>query len=130
MAHEQDEWREQKLTPTEIYYLGLSEVYLAELDDHVDNWMKIMIAKGVVAEMESDLLIHLEKNPPTERSTQQHERLKVLNSSFDYFSRIASNNNQMKLLLRKSARENLVLKKEIEELKNEKILLNKIIDSK
>ena len=127
MGHEQDKWRENKMTPTEAHYLALSEIYLSELDNHAESFIKIMQAKGIVLEIESDLLHFLKKSPPTEKSLKQQSRIDLLKEIFDHFAKISSSNDQLRLILRKSAREKYELEKEIKTLKADNELLNNLL---
>lgn len=102
----------KKCTEQELYYLSLSEIYLAELEDMQKPITEIMKAKGVMVEIESDLLKFLSKNKPTEASKRQSERISILSSVIDYFSSVASTNYQLKLSLREANRQ---LKKEKED---------------
>ena len=87
----------------EEYYRHLSEVYLCEIEDLELPILKIMTAKGVLIEIESDLLKFLKKSKPTEKSKIQEERIGVLSDVMDYFSKVASINHQMKLMLRRAS---------------------------
>lgn len=97
------------------FYKSISEVYLAEKEDFEEPIQKIMAAKGILIEIESDLLEFLSKSKPTKKSNKQEERIFLLNSILDYFSRISTTNYQMKLMLRKSSMELAKEKKKREE---------------
>lgn len=127
MAHDQDKWRENKMTPTEMHYLGLSEVYLSQLEDHHTTLLKILFAKGAITEIESDLLKFLDSNQPNDRSLKQEARIKVLKDSISYFEHAASTVKQMRLIIRKNARENWELHQEIIALKADNELMNNLI---
>jgi len=127
MANEQDRWREDKMTKVEQYYLALSEVYLAELDNHAESFIKIMQAKGIVLELESDLIFFLKKNKPTEKSIKQQDRIDLLKSIFDHFAKVSSSNDQYRLLLRKSAAKQRLLEEEIIALKADNELMMNLI---
>jgi len=98
-----DDWKEDQMTPREKRFYDMSEVFLAQLQDVKEPIYKILIAKGILIEMESDLVFFLKKKPETEKSKAQQERLKILTELVDYFSGISSVNEQMKLMLRKAA---------------------------
>lgn len=87
------------------HYRSLSEVYLSEVENLQEPLFKIMTAKGILIEIESDLLAFLKKSKHTEKSKNQENRIHLLNEILEYFSNMASNNYQMKLLLRKAARD-------------------------
>lgn len=94
-----------KNTDLEDYYRNLGEVYLAEIESFQEPFNQILIAKGVIVEIESDLIKFLKKSKPTDKSKQQEERLELLKSSVEYFSKIASINYQFKLMLRQAAKD-------------------------
>lgn len=101
------------------YYRHLSEVYLCEIEDHTTPLHKIMIAKGVLMEIESDLNFFLKHNPPNERSDKQKVRIELLREALDTFSNLSTNNYSMKLLLRAAAADlNREKKAHIETQKN------------
>lgn len=107
----------QKLTPLEQKYLNLSEVYLARYEDMSHRNIQIMLAKGVIVEMESDLaFFHLDR-PRTDKSDAQIHRLNILRKVVGQFADIHSFNWQINALLGNMHRENEGLKKEIEVLK-------------
>lgn len=118
----------KNMTPGETYYMGLAEIYLAELEDLNTPLHKIMIAKGVMIEIESDLLAFLKNNPGNAKSKRQQERIALLNDALDHFSAIGSVNHQMKLVARKNASDNLELKKQIHELTRQNKMLNDLIN--
>lgn len=94
-----------KSTELEKYYQAVSEIYLAEIEDLQEPYKHILTAKGVVVEMESDIIAFLKKSKETERTKKQQERIAVISSTINYFEKIASTNYQMKLLLRKASNE-------------------------
>lgn len=101
-----------KSTDLEKYYQAVSEIYLAEIEDLQEPYKHILTAKGVVVEMESDIIAFLKKSKETERTKKQQERIAVISSTINYFEKIASTNYQMKLLLRKASNELQKEKKE------------------
>lgn len=82
------------------YFESMAEVYLCELQDHLEPSKQIMRAMGVIVEMNSDLLKFLTKNPSTERSQAQSKRLEILMSVVDTFSVLSDRNYQIKTVLR------------------------------
>lgn len=119
-----------KLSPLEEKYLKLSEVYLAKYEDLAVKNIKIMLAKGVIVEMESDLAFyHLDK-PRTDKSEAQLQRLNVLRSTVEEFADIHSFNYQIHQLLGRYHRENAELEKKIKTLEEgiQELLLKKDLD--
>lgn len=90
-------------TEEELYYFSLSEVHLAEIQDFQEPIIKILIAKGVMTEIESDLIKFLKKSKPTDKSEAQSKRIAILNDTIDYFSNMATTSYQMKLMLRRAS---------------------------
>jgi len=127
MAHDQDQWRENKMSPAELYYLGLSETYLSELEDYTQPLIKTMQAKGAIMEIESDLLSFQIKNPTNLKAKKQEGRIQIIKESIEYFDKIGSVNQQLRLVLRKNARENFRMKQEIKALKADNEMLNNLI---
>ena len=109
-----------KLLPAlEQKYKKLSEVYLSRYEDQKDRHIKMMIAKGVLVDMESDLVFFHVKNTPTDRSILQQERLDILRNIIDEFASIHAFNFQVNMVLGDFYRENTQLKAEVAELKLE-----------
>lgn len=120
-----------KLTEKEKYYSDLAEVYLSVYENHLAREYKIMMAKGVIVEMESDLIAFLKKGNETDKSKSQSERLKILNDAIDMFASISSANVQTKYVIKATYRENKELKEEVsnlilenEDLKNQLRIAN------
>lgn len=97
--------KSHKKTDLELYYQSLSEIYLAEIENLQEPISQILIAKGILIEIESDLLEFLSKSKPTKKSERHKERIDLLGSVMNYFSNMAHNNYQMKLLLRKASKD-------------------------
>lgn len=108
-----------KLSPLEEKYKELSEVYLAKYEQQIDREVKMMIAKGVIVEMESDLAFFHLKSPRTDKSQNQLDRLDILRGIVEEFSSIQSFNWQVNQVLGKFYRENQKLKQRIGELEAE-----------
>lgn len=106
-----------KSTDLELYYQNISEVYLAEIQDFQEPYVRILTAKGALVEMESDIVAFLKKSKETDRTKKQQERISVLGSVVDYFDNMASTMYQMRLLLRRANRHLDKEKKEHEETK-------------
>jgi len=122
--------KKPKLTPLEAKYLKLAEVYLSRYEDMSYRNIQIMLAKGVIVEMESDLaFFHLDR-PRTEKSDAQIHRLNILRKVVGEFADIHSFNWQINRLLGDFHRENEGLKKEIEILKAsiEELILKKDLE--
>ncbi len=109
--------KKHKLTPNEEKYKKLAEVYLARYEDQSVRNIQILIAKGVIVEMESDLAFYHLNTPRTDKSENQLQRLNILRGIVNEFASIHSYNWQVCNLLGDMHRENEGLRKEIKELK-------------
>jgi hypothetical protein len=109
------------MTPIEKHYWDISQVYLAHYEKHMERERKIMIAKGVTAEMTSDLVEWRQKNKPNERWQKQWDRLLLLEDALDIFGSLSSTNIQIKIFLS-------ALHKQIDGLQEENTELKKQID--
>lgn len=107
------------LPSDERKYIELSEIYLAKYEDQEQRHLKMMMAKGILVEMESDLVFFHMKNEKTEKSEHQQNRLDLLKSAIDEFSAIHAFNFQVKMVLSKFYAENNALKAENEKLKKQ-----------
>lgn len=116
------------MTARELYYLGLSEIYLAEVEDLHGPIVKILQAKGVVVEIESDLLSFVAKNGDNERSIKQAERIGILKEAFNHIDKVSAVNVEMRVIIRKNSRDIYALQQEISELKRELEIKNKSLD--
>lgn len=105
-----------ELTAREKRYLKLSEVYLSRYEDQKDRHVKMLLAKGILVEMESDLAFFHLKNPRTDKSDNQLLRLNMLRDLVDEFSAIHSFNFQINIMLGNLHRENDELRDTIKQL--------------
>ncbi len=105
-----------KLTPREQRYLRIAEVYLSRYEHQEQRHVKMLMAKGIIVEMESDLAFFHMKNPRTDKSENQLLRLNMLRDFVDEFSSIHSFNYQINLMLGAMHRENDELKEIIKNL--------------
>jgi len=128
MGQESDKLSASKMSPAEMYYSGLAEVYLAELEDYQTPLLKILYAKGVLVEIESDLLKFLKNNEHNERSRQQEARIKILLDVITYFENSASTVKQMQFMLRKAAEDNFDLRKKLFEAEQKNKMLTDLIN--
>lgn len=85
------------------YYKQLAEIYMAELETNMEEIHQVTIIKGILIELESDLVFFHAKNggKRTKKSAHQEERLEMLKKSVSFFESIASKNHQLKLALLK-----------------------------
>jgi len=113
------------MTPEEKRYWELSEIYLAQYQDSIEPSLKIMVAMGVITEMESDLAEYHLKNAETEKSKHQKDRLSILRKSLDSFSLSAERNLQFRMVMSRMYRESEQKDQAITELQREIELLNK-----
>ena len=127
MGHQQDIWRENKMTPEERRLLAQSEVYLAEYEDLLTPTVKCLLVKSLVMQMRSDMLEYLMKHEKTELSDIRQQRIDILDEAVNYFMRLSSLNNEMKLIIRQNARERGGLMKEIDKLKRENEIMVALI---
>lgn len=114
-----------KMTPEEKRYWELSEIYLAHYQDAMEPSLKIMVAMGVIVEMESDLAEFHKKNTETVKSKIQKDRLTILRKSLDSFSLAAERNLQFRMVMKKMYDDSQSKEERIKELENEIIKLNK-----
>ncbi|KIO75608.1 hypothetical protein TH53_19920 [Pedobacter lusitanus] len=91
----------KNLSEIEKYYWELSEVYLGHYYDAVEPSLKIMLAMGVIVEMESDLVKFHKEKKETPNSRRQQERLKILINTLDAFTVSAERNKQFRLVMQK-----------------------------
>lgn len=103
-------------TQLEEKYKKLSEVYLAKYEDQKDRHVKMMVAKGILVEMQSDLVFFHLKNAETEKSKYQQERINILMNTIDEFASIHAFNFQVNMVLGDFYRENEALKYQVQEL--------------
>lgn len=115
-------------TEQELYYLSLSEIHLAEVQDFQEPIKKILIAKGIMVEIESDLLKFLKKSKPTDKSNTQSTRISILNDVIDYFSELSSTSYQMKLMLRKASNDLIKERKDHADTKRALEMLTNVLN--
>lgn len=108
--------KKPELTPREKRYLQLSEVYLSRYEKQQDRHVKMLLAKGIIVEMESDLAFFHLKNPRTDKSDNQLLRLNMLRDFVDEFAAIHSFNYQINIMLGRLHRENEELRDTIKQL--------------
>lgn len=108
-----------KMSIKEKYYWELYEVYFDVYEKHIERDLKIMTAKGVLVEMESDLTAFHLKNKETEKSKAQNERLKILNSAVDVFANLSSANVHYKMSMNKIFEQNKTLQQDKEDMREE-----------
>lgn len=113
------------MTPAEKYYADLAEVYFHQYHDAMEPHLKIIIAMGVLVEMESDLAEFHQKNAETEKSRNQKERLTILRKSLDAFSISAERNLQFRMVTKKMYDKCQEKEGRIIEMENEIVKLNK-----
>lgn len=80
----------------EDYYKALAEVRLMEFENYSVYVQHLMIAKGIIVEMESDLLKFLKNNEPTPKSKEQQQRINMLGDSVEHFMKISEINMQLR----------------------------------
>jgi len=117
----------EKVNSEVEYYKAISEVYLLELQNHIEPSEKILIAMGVIVQMNSDLVSYLLKNKSTEKSKAQSKRLEVLMEVMNYFSVIADRNLQMKGVVKRFFAEHKKLEDVIVEKDRQIEILNKML---
>lgn len=108
--------QKSKLTPREERYLKISEAYIARYEDQEKRHVKMLLAKGIIVEMESDLAFFHLKNPRTDKSDNQLLRLNMLRDIVDEFSAIHSFNYQINIILGRLHNENNELRQTIKDL--------------
>lgn len=106
----------QKLTPREERYLKIAEVYFSRYEDQKSRHIKMLMAKGILVEMESDLAFFHKNNPRTDKSDNQLHRLNMLREFVDEFAAIHAFNYQINLVLGQMHRENNELRETIKSL--------------
>lgn len=80
----------------EDYYKALAEVRVMEFENYSVYVEHLMIAKGIIVEMESDLLKFLKNNEPTVKSKEQQERINMLGNAVEHFMKISEINMQLR----------------------------------
>lgn len=114
------------MTNAEKYYQALAEVYIAQYENHIEREQAIMVAKGVTADMISELIKYEAKHGKSEKTKAQAEKILIIENTLSMFSAISSTNTQIKLILKNYHKENNQLRNELETTKNE---LNAIKDA-
>ena len=118
----------EKMSPIELHYMGLSEIYLAHYQNMAEpNW-KIMQAMGVIVEMESDLVMFEKEKGVTDKSKKQLERIQVIKNAVDAFSIASDRCIQFNLILTKMYTKEHLKDAKIAELESEIIKLNKQLE--
>jgi GTP-sensing pleiotropic transcriptional regulator CodY len=112
-----------KLTDSEKHYIQLSEIYLLKYQEMVKPQKDIMVAKGIIVEMMSELLQFSMKNPENEKAKKSQERLDSFMDIINLFSQIADNNYQISLLYQNQIRQSIKLKETINQLQKEIMFL-------
>lgn len=116
------------MTPEEKYYWELSEIYIAQYENHMDRENKLMIAKGVTTEMVSDLIEWRKKNSSNERFEKQWNRLLLIEQALDTFGSLSSTNIQIKRILSQHRQKISALEEQNAELKKQIDVLTKTIE--
>jgi len=106
-------------------FMQLAEVYLAQDLDSKTHITKIILAKGVIIQMESDLILFEKQKGPTQKTIEQQERINILKSAINTFSDVSSNNNQIAYILHARNKESELQALKISELEKEIINLRK-----
>lgn len=83
------------MTETQNRLMKLAEVFITQDPNQKDHVTKIMLAKGIIIQMESELIIFEKKKGKSEKSTEQLERINLLKLAVDTFSDVSSNNLQI-----------------------------------
>lgn len=127
---EQYLFQKEELNRQVEYYKSLSEVHLSELEDLRTPQEMIMVAKGIMIHMESDLIFFLKKGKETEKSKEQQERIAILGAVINSFDKIATNNYQMKIMLRAASKELWIEKNQHEDTKRSLKIANELLNAK
>lgn len=107
------------MTQSEKYYQSLAEIYISRYESHIDREYQIMLAKGVTAEMISELLKYEKKHGKSVKTISQNEKIMLIENAIATFSQISSTNTQINLILKNYHKENNKLRIELENTKNE-----------
>jgi len=116
------------MTETAARLIKLAEVYITQDPNQKDHVTKIMLAKGIVVQMQSDLILFEKKKGKNERSYEQQHRIDLLKSAIDTFSEVSSNNLQIGHILYAYNNEIKAHRIKIAQLENEIKMLNKQIN--
>ena len=81
------------------HFKKLAEVYVTQDPNSKDHVTKIMLAKGVVIQMESDLVLFEKSKGKTEKSIEQQEKINILKNAIGTFGEVSSANLQIGYIL-------------------------------
>lgn len=101
------------------HFKRLAEIYVTQDPNSKDHVTKMMLAKGVVIQMESDLIIFEKSKGETEKSKEQKDRIKILRAAISTFSDVSINNLQIGYILYTYQKENELQSLKIDRLENE-----------
>jgi len=101
------------------HFKRLAEIYVTQDPNSKDHVTKIMLAKGVVIEMESDLIFFEKSKGETQKSIEQKDRINILRSAISTFSDVSSNNLQIGYVLYTYQKENELQSLKIGQLEDE-----------
>lgn len=89
------------MEPNKDYFLRIAEAYITQDPDSKDHVTKIMLAKGILIDMESDIVFFENSKGETDKSISQKQRLAILKSAVNTFAEVSSNNLQIGYILYK-----------------------------
>ena len=83
------------MTESENRFTKLAEIFITQDPNSKDHLTKMMIAKGIIIQMESDLILFEKSKGLTDKSKEQADRIRLLKLAVDTFSAVSSNNLQI-----------------------------------
>lgn len=115
------------------HYKTLSEVYLTRYEDLLSPHTDILTAKGILIEMESELIFFTKKQGHNEKSKKSQERISLLSEIMDKFLKVSSTNFQLRIMCNKLLSEIEQIKKsaqaEVEDLRQQNHVLTETLNS-
>lgn len=111
------------------HYMALSEVYLMRYQDLTKPVKEIMIAKGILVEMMSELVFYSVNNPKDDRYVKADTRINKLMEVINEFSGVADFNYQISLIHQSEIRKSLKQAEKIEELENRIEMLTSLLNA-
>lgn len=116
------------MTESENRFTKLAEIFITQDPNSKDHVTKIMLAKGVIIQMESDLVLFEKSKGQTEKSKEQAERIRILKLAVDTFSAVSSNNLQVGYIMYQYHQKEASQALKIADLELEILLLKKQLE--
>jgi hypothetical protein len=87
------------MTETQKKFLQMSEIYTAQDPNSKDHVTKIMLAKGIIVQMQADLILHEKKNGHSEKTKRQQAMIDLLRIAVDTFYNVSGKHLEIGYIL-------------------------------